>query len=96
MESSMAFNLKRAQRDIDSNTIHILFPGGFLGIPDFNNPKDTDFQDKYHVTFFAQGCIRSGLDNEDEYNRHIFKYLDKKYGKQWRAEIRDDAIALDE
>ena len=89
------YNAIGARKDIKKKNIRILFPGGFGGMPDFDNQKDIDFQKKYSVDFFSQGCIRMGEDeNEEEYNLTIFKYLDKKFGKSWRSEIRSDAIGL--
>lgn len=65
-------------------------------MPDFNSELDKTFQNKYHVTFLSQGCVRWGEnENEAAYNQVIFKYLDKKYGKAWRYELRDDAIGFD-
>ncbi|AUC15797.1 hypothetical protein BTO06_11840 [Tenacibaculum sp. SZ-18] len=89
------FNIEGAKKAIKKEKIRILFPGGFGGMPDFDNEKDIAFQKKYSVEFFSQGCIRMGEDeNEEEYNQTIFAYLDKKYGKKWRNEIRDGAIGI--
>lgn len=89
------FNAKGAEKDIKKNNIRILFAGGFTGIPNFKNDKDTSFQEKYSVKFFSQGCVRMGEnENEEEYNHIIFNYLDKKFGENWRSEIRKDAIGF--
>ena len=89
------FNIQGARKDIKEKNIRILFPGGFGGMPNFDNQKDITFQKNYSVKFFSQGCIRMGEnENEEEYNRTIFKYLDQKFGKSWRSEIRSDAIGI--
>lgn len=89
------FNLEGAKKDIHKENIRILFPGGFGGMPNFDNEKDIEFQNKYSIKFFSQGCIRMGEDeNEEEYNQTIFNYLDKKYGKEWRIKIRNGAIGM--
>lgn len=89
------FNAKGAKKDIANNNIKILFAGGLMGIPDFNNEKDTFFQKKYSVKFYSQGCIKNGNnENEQAYNQTIFLYLDKRYGKVWRNEIRENVIGL--
>lgn len=89
------YNKKGAFLAIKKNNIKILFSGGFGGMPNFKNKSDIQFQKKYKVEFFSQGCVRYG-ENEDEegYNKIIFEYLDKKYGTKWRKEIRNDAIGF--
>jgi len=92
---SSDFNIKGAEKNIKEKNIRILFPGGFGGMPDFNNEEDISFQKKYSVEYFSQGCIRIGDDeNEKEYNETIFKHLDKKFGESWRNEIRTGAIGF--
>ncbi len=89
------YNASGAACDIDSGKVRILFPGGFGGMPDFENPQDQNFQEKYKVEFWSQGCVRMGVDDDEEgYNWAVFEYLDEKYGEGWRDEIRPDAIGL--
>ena len=93
-EFTSQFNKEGAALDLDNNNLRILFPGGFGGMPDFDNEEDISFQKKYSVKFHSQGCIRFEGENEKEYNLTIFAYLDDKYGEVWREEIRDDAIGF--
>lgn len=89
------YNEKGAETDIKEGDPRILFPGGFGGMPDFSSEVDREFQKKYRVEFFSQGCLRSGeYEDEEGYNQVIFDYLDKKYGKAWRYELRDNAIGF--
>lgn len=89
------YNEEGAETDIKEGDARILFHGGFGGMPDFNSKGDKEFQKKYRVEFFSQGCLRSGeYEDEEGYNQVIFDYLDKKYGKAWRYELRDDAIGF--
>ncbi|MNJ90881.1 hypothetical protein D3C87_85210 [compost metagenome] len=90
------YNAKGAPADLKSGTAQILFSGGLGGMPDFTSEKDNQFQRKYGVEFFSQGCVHMGP-NEDEtaYNRAIFAYLDKKFGEMWRYELRNDAIGFE-
>jgi hypothetical protein len=93
---SSNYNQEGAKTDIQEGKPRILFHGGFGGMPNFDSEQDREFQHKYHVDFFSQGCLKSG-ENEDEeaYNKVIFAYLDKKHGTKWRLELRDDAIGFD-
>ena len=86
------YSKEAALNDIRSNNMTILFQSGIAPIV---YSKDKDFQEKYNVAFLDFGCVVS--ENEEclkAYNRTIFEYLDKKYGKKWRSEIRKDAIGL--
>ena len=55
---------------------------------------DAEFQAKYKVEFFAQGCVRVEVDDEGAYNKAIFKELDKIYDPEWREELRTDAVSF--
>lgn len=90
------YTAKGAKADLKAGSAHILFSGGFGGMPDFSSEKDKEFQQKYGVEFFSQGCVHMGA-KEDEavYNRVVFAYLDKKYGKTWRYHLRNDAIGFE-
>lgn len=93
---SSRYNSKGAIEDIQQGKMRILFHGGFGGVPDFNNPKDIQFQQTYNVEFYSQGCIRLPDDQEEEYNRVIFSYLTALYGSYWRNSLREDAVGLNE
>ena len=86
------FNKKGALKDIKNNEIKLLLPGGLIGSS--ITPSDTLFENKYKLTFISQGCVRLKGDNETEYNKEIFKYLDNKLGTSWRFEIRKDVIGM--
>lgn len=93
---SLHFNAESAWNHIDSNTIYLLFDDNCTGIFNFDNNQDSAFQKKYHIRF----CLAPQFGNEDNdfvaYNAVIFAYLDKKYRKKWRNEIRKGAIGLKE
>ena len=86
------FNASGARRDIENNNIRILLPGGL--IQETTNANDSLFEQKYHVRFISQGCVRLPGEDQHAYNQKIFNYLDKHYGRRWRREIRQDVIGL--
>lgn len=89
------YNSKGAKQDLKQGKPLILFSGGFGGMPDFNSKADIDFQRKYQVKFYSQGCVRYGEnENEEAYNQVVFQYLDQEYGKGWRDELRINAIGF--
>ncbi len=86
------FTAEGALHDIENNQMRILLPGGL--IQETTNASDSLFEQKYHVRFLSQGCVRLPGEDQHAYNQKIFNYLDKKYGRRWRREIRQDAIGL--
>ena len=79
-------NKELAEKDILNNKIRIIIDGGIA--PTFYK-NDYNFEKRYKVKFWTSGC-QSTISNKckSEYNKTIFDYLDKKYGKNWRKEIR--------
>ena len=87
-------NSKGAIADIEKGTIELFLRSGIIGVN--ISSIDTIFESKYKVKYKSLGCISLHGDNLNEYNQTIFAYLDKKYGKKWREEIRRDVIGLSE
>jgi hypothetical protein len=86
------YNRETALKDIQINNPTILLQGGVAPIVFIT---DKDFERKYKVSFYDFGCVV--FDKQEcliAYNRTIFEYLDKTFGKKWRKEIRKDAIGL--
>jgi hypothetical protein len=83
-------NKESALADLDKGEVKLFLPGGLLGAPKLSN--DSIFQEKYKLQFVFLGCTSWQGDNFEEYNNETFKYLDNKYGKVWRKEIRKDVI----
>lgn len=86
------YNKKGALKDIQNGDITLLLPGGIVGAGE--RPNDKSFMKKYDLVFISQGCIRLPGENEEAYNKEMFKYLDKKYGRVWRRHVRNDVIGL--
>jgi hypothetical protein len=82
-----------ARNDLKKGDPKLWFSGGIIGC-DFSSKADQEFQHKYHLHFVSPGCSRFGNEDPEAYNEVIFEYLDKKYGKGWRDELRIDAIGF--
>ena len=82
-----------AKLDIKSDSIYIFLAGG-IRPKAFKN--DNDFEDKYKIHFYDFGCITPSRKCLINYNWVVFNFLETKYGKVWRKEIRKDVIGLKE
>src|SRR5215204_2605255 len=86
------YTREKAAADIKQNTAKILIQGGFAPII---YATDKGFFDKYKVAYYMFGCVApENVECLNEYNRAIFEHLDKTFGKNWRKEVRKDAIGL--
>lgn len=82
-----------AQQDINKGTPFLLIQSGDAPVV-FNT--DDEFEKKFQVYYFDQGCIGPDPGLMEVYNIEIFKYLDEEFGKKWRKSIRKDVIGLKE
>ena len=88
------FSTETAYRDIERNKIQLHLVSG--NAPCIM-PGDSAFQEKYGIMYSEWGCTVPCSDEcIAEYNRIIFKYLDQKYGKEWRREVRPGIIGFKE
>lgn len=80
-------------KDSINNTLHIFSMSG--PDPVAFSKKDSLFEKKYCVKYVLFGC-ESDYDFEDmyEYNIKVERYLDRRFGKKWRLELRDDAVGI--
>ena len=86
------FSREKALIDIKSQQATILIQGGIVSVIKM---ADRDFEKKFKISFRDLGCvIPDKIECLIAYNQAIFEYLDKTYGKEWRKEIRKDAIGL--
>ena len=84
-------NKEMALKDIIKGKPKLLLAGGIAPVI---YETDKTFQIKYGVSFFDYGCVSPSQECMLAYNKTVFEYLDKTYGKDWRKEIRKDIIGL--
>jgi len=89
----LLLNQEKALSDIKNGEINILESSGIA--PVFYK-SDSKFAKKYKVNFVEYGCEGVAWESFYQYNRTVFKYLDKKYGTKWRKRIRKDIVGLEE
>ena len=80
------YNVETAKRDIKENKLCLLFNGIMSDIP--LSKADEAFEKKYNIQYVNfldapqwNDCIRL-------YNGEIGRFLDEKFGKSWRKEIK--------
>ena len=91
IDADCEVNKKIAEFDIKNKKLRILLVGGIA-------PKHYSNQEivekKYGFEYYDFGCISPSTKCIIQYNTVIFSYLDKKFGKLWKKEVRKDAIGL--
>ena len=84
-------NKNKALQDIKEGKPKLLLASGDAPIV---YKSDKLFSDKYQVYFYDYGCLPDRQECMIQYNKCIFEYLDNKFGKAWRKEVRKDIIGL--
>lgn len=91
-DTSKSYSIKLAQADISKGKIKFLVRGGFA-------PKHYEgeavFEKKYKIKYYQFGCVSPESISIADYNKVVANYLDGKYGKRWRKEVRKDVVLED-
>lgn len=82
------YNIDRAKKDIEKNDIYFLCSLGYATYK-FSD-ADRAFEKKYGINYYSFGDQPIMSDCMWLYNKTIAEYLDKKFGEEWRKEIRQD------
>ena len=57
--------------------------------------SDKDFENQYKTSYYIVGdFLPCSVEEMTAYNKVIIEYLDKKYGKEWRAKVRQDVLGI--
>jgi len=85
------FGASKAQKDIKAGKPMLLLSGGIAPI---FSPKEDHFEKKYTVKYHDFGDTPPDIKCSMAYNKAVFAFMDKKFGKSWRKDARDDVIGL--
>lgn len=88
---TLGVNDSMAVAEIKAGKPRLFLKGGIV-VPMYTDDKI--FENKYKVKYFDFGCNHSWVKGEIKYNQVVFKYLDKKYKKRWRKDVRKDVVGL--
>jgi len=84
------FNAVKALKDIKENKAHLLLYGSIAPVI---RPSDKEFKDKFGVAYMIFGDDETVREEcKKSYNQVVFDYLDIKFGKKWREEVRKDIV----
>ena len=92
-ESVNSKGIKQVTITVDSKVEVLLVQGGIVST---ETQADLDFEKKYNVDLRDYGCVGLDEDYSVAQNEKVFKQLDNKFGKEWRAELRKDTIGFKE
>ena len=92
IKANCAYNIDTAISDWNNKKAKLLIIGSIA--PLSNTKLDKKFERKYKIEYFDFGCTPAPSDCIKEYNEKIFELLDKKYGKEWRKDVRKDVEYL--
>jgi hypothetical protein len=87
----IGFDKDSAYQDIKNGEPKLLLSGGIA--PWFGEDDDV-FEKKYGFKYYEFGCQHVVMECVEAYSSIVFDYLDKKFGKKWRKEVRSDVLYL--
>jgi hypothetical protein len=85
------FGSAKAQKDIKAGRPMLLLSGGIAPVA---SPNEDHFEKKYTVKYHDFGDTPQKYKCSVAYNKVVFAFLDKKFGKSWRKDVRPDVIGL--
>ncbi|WP_231460054.1 MULTISPECIES: hypothetical protein [unclassified Pedobacter] len=91
-DTSQSYSIELAQKDISRGNIKFLI---WSGIASKHYEGDKPFEKKYNVNYYQFGCVLPLNISLAAYNKVVANYLDAKYGKAWRKDVRKDVILED-
>jgi len=80
-----------AEKDIKKGKPKLLLIGGIAPIHHVGQEK---IEKKFTFKYYDFGCTPPPIECVIQYNNVIFDYLDKKFNKNWRKDVRKDVIGL--
>lgn len=91
VDSIQAASIKQANADIKKGKLKFLIQGGIVA----TRVKGQEiFEQKYGVAYYDLGCVGPSNIRIDAYNKVVGNFMDRKYGKGWRKEVRKDVRGI--
>ncbi|MBB6240241.1 hypothetical protein HDC90_004909 [Pedobacter sp. AK013] len=90
-DTSKVYSIKLANADLKNGRVKFLIQGGFA--PVYYKGQEL-FEKKYNITYYEFGCVMPSDISIKHYNKVVASFMDKKYGKGWRKEVRRDVQGI--
>lgn len=90
-DSIKAASIKQANADIKKGKLKFLIQGG---IAPTRVKGQEIFEQKYGVVYYDLGCVGPSDITINDYNKVIAIFMDRKFGKGWRKEVRKDVRGI--
>lgn len=86
--SDCSFNF---ENDLKTNKIKLFLIGG---IAPTHVQGQEQYEKKFNFQYYDYGCTPEAKECSKAYSAKAFKYLDQKFGRSWRKQVRQDVLYL--
>ncbi|WP_293313035.1 hypothetical protein [Pedobacter sp. UBA5917] len=90
-DTSKQYSIKLANTDLKNGTVKFLLRGGIVST--YIKGQEV-FEKKYGIVYRDFGCVMPLNISIEDYNKVVASFMDKKYGKVWRKEVRKDVQGI--
>jgi len=87
LDSAKVYSIKLANADLKKGNVKFLLRGGIVST--YIKGQEI-FEKKYGIAYSEFGCVMPVNISINDYNKVVASFMDRKYGKDWRKEVRSD------
>ncbi|KRT13451.1 hypothetical protein ASU31_24440 [Pedobacter ginsenosidimutans] len=87
VDSAKVYSIKLANADLKRGRVKFLLRGGIVST--YVKGQEL-FEKKYGIAYSEFGCVMPVNISINDYNKVVASFMDRKYGKDWRKEVRGD------
>lgn len=91
VDTSKKYSIKLANTDLKNGSVKFLLRGGIVST--YVKGQEV-FEKKYGIVYRDFGCVMPANISIEDYNKVVASFMDKKYGKGWRKEVRRDVQGI--
>jgi len=91
VDTSKIHSIKLANADLKNGHVKFLLRGGIVST--YVKGQEI-FEKKYGIAYRDFGCVMPSNISIEDYNKVVASFMDKKYGKGWRKEVRKDVQGI--
>lgn len=87
IDSAKVHSTKLANVDLKNGSVKFLIRGGIVS--SYVKGQEV-FEAKYGIAYYSFGCVMPVNISINDYNKVVASFMDRKYGRDWRKEVRSD------